>query len=442
MPDTSSLKQENMESPKEAPVPAASIFSQVVFTDPPHSYPLFAPVTCSYTAAFQPSPRDWVGMFKVGWSTIKDYHTFVWVEPCLDVLRQESATRQTVFKQYYLPKDELNFYQFCYVDGAGQVRGASTSFCFKNPEQQIPESMMGDELMVITTQEQIEGSLREKAELQTELDKIKAENETLKHDRKAEQEQDASSKEQNEQTEKVMSQLLEEMDQMKEQKETLKSVLRQTMEETEGLKVEMTKQMEKRQHDAEEEREQSSRENEARAQEKLDRAEMKINLLQEEREELRGRVHAHSAEVATLNSKFRQQERELFKMKDGVQLLQVDLQSLEREKERLQLELQRSQSLVHQNPELQRTQQNCPEDDLRAECQTLTHQLQDAQRKLADEREEARNGKRRVEYLENELQHLGEQLEKVSMTCEHAERMSSKQEASQLNAPEDTWTSV
>lgn len=44
---------------------------------------------------------------------------------------------------------------------------------------------------------------------------------------------------------------------------------------------------------------------------------------------------------------------------------QVDLQSLEREKKRLQLALQRSQSLVHENPELQRTQQNCPEDDLR-----------------------------------------------------------------------------
>uniref|UniRef100_A0A8C3B1W0 SKICH domain-containing protein n=1 Tax=Cyclopterus lumpus TaxID=8103 RepID=A0A8C3B1W0_CYCLU len=134
-------------------MPAARIFSQVVFTDPPHSYPPVSPVTCSYThtPAFQPSPRDWVGMFKVGWSTTKDYHTFVWVESCLDVVG--SATRQAVFKEYYLPKDELDFYQFCYVDGAGQVCGASTSFCFKNPAQRSPESIVEDELMVVTTQE-------------------------------------------------------------------------------------------------------------------------------------------------------------------------------------------------------------------------------------------------------------------------------------------------
>uniref|UniRef100_A0A3Q2YMJ1 SKICH domain-containing protein n=1 Tax=Hippocampus comes TaxID=109280 RepID=A0A3Q2YMJ1_HIPCM len=53
---------------------------EVVFRDIPHSYPPATSVSCCYTLAahFQPSPRDWVGIFKVGWSTIKDYHTFVW----------------------------------------------------------------------------------------------------------------------------------------------------------------------------------------------------------------------------------------------------------------------------------------------------------------------------------------------------------------------------
>lgn len=155
-----------------------------------------------------------------------------------------------------------------------------------------------------------------------------------------------------------MSQLVEDMDQIKEQNETLRSALRQTVEETEGLKVRLQVRGWNRCHgvsvdatlvspaggDDEADGETATRRGggektklgvrrrvqtkrgeiykkkcfnnhkrcrqnpvpilrcstlQARAQEKLDRAEMKINLLQEEREELRGRVHAHSAEVAT-----------------------------------------------------------------------------------------------------------------------------------------------
>lgn len=46
--------------------PPEAAFSQVVFTDIPHSYPPSTHITCCYTAAFQPDPRDWVGIFKVG----------------------------------------------------------------------------------------------------------------------------------------------------------------------------------------------------------------------------------------------------------------------------------------------------------------------------------------------------------------------------------------
>lgn len=120
-----------MESSTQAPATdsSARTFSQVVFNDIPHSYPPSTSVTCCYTltAAFQPNPRDWVGIFKVrkqqqqqqqmccflisislwvlsiffvqvGWSTTKDYHTFVWVDPSLDVSGQQYVTRQAVFK--------------------------------------------------------------------------------------------------------------------------------------------------------------------------------------------------------------------------------------------------------------------------------------------------------------------------------------------------------
>ncbi|XP_061160826.1 calcium-binding and coiled-coil domain-containing protein 2 isoform X3 [Syngnathus typhle] len=97
-------------------------FSQVAFKDVPQSYPLATTINCCYTLAahFQPSPRDWVGIFKVGWSTIKDYHTFMWVESCGDSNQEPSSTRHAYFKEYYLPKDDLDFYQFCYVNSSGQ----------------------------------------------------------------------------------------------------------------------------------------------------------------------------------------------------------------------------------------------------------------------------------------------------------------------------------
>lgn len=51
--------------------PAARTFSQVLFLDVPHLYPLATPITCCYTftADFQPYPRDWVGIFKVSKQT-------------------------------------------------------------------------------------------------------------------------------------------------------------------------------------------------------------------------------------------------------------------------------------------------------------------------------------------------------------------------------------
>ena len=45
-------------------------------------------------------------LIQVGWSTTKDYHTFVWVEPCQDVTGQQSVTKQAVFKG----KTQFHFY--------------------------------------------------------------------------------------------------------------------------------------------------------------------------------------------------------------------------------------------------------------------------------------------------------------------------------------------
>lgn len=413
---------------------SARTFSQVVFIDIPQSYPPSTHVTCSYnlTVAFQPNPRDWVGIFKVGWTTTKDYHTFVWVEPCLDVVGDQTVTRQAFFKDYYLPKDEIEFYQFCYVDSTGQVRGASTPFCFRSPAEQSLESNPDDDLLVITTQDQVEQSLREKAEMQKELDQIRAENETLKSALLREQQQAASLKGQNEQNEKEKAELATELDQTKQQTEILRSSWQQQLKENDHLKEEMviqlTKQMEIQQGGITERRERSSSRT---SEEKYDRAVQKINQLKDEREKLKEAIEAQSEEISKLNAKLREGERELFKAKDGIQLIEVDLQSSRKEKERLAAELQRLQSLTYnvdkmqrENQDLQRrlsvqeTQQS-PSDDLKFQCQTLTRQLQETQDKLAAE-------KRRNEYLQAEMQQIRDQLENVCKALDVEKRKSSK----------------
>ncbi|XP_034563614.1 calcium-binding and coiled-coil domain-containing protein 2 isoform X2 [Notolabrus celidotus] len=446
-----------MESPNEAADDARRTFSQVLFMDIPQSYPPSTSITCCFnlTASFQPNPRDWVGVFKVGWSTTKDYHTFVWVEPCLDVVGQQ-VTRQAFFKDYYLPKDEIEFYQFCYVDSTGQVRGASTPFCFRNPVEASLESSPEEDLLVITTQEQVDQSVREKAELQRELDQTMAENKTLKNALQQEQQDAANLKEQNEEKEKEKDRLVRELDHMKEQNENLNSVVQQQQKETEQLKEEvltlMTKQMQL--HNEAEQTKQSqsldevSIQKEKHTQEKYDRAVLKINQMKAEREELKEKVESQSTEVTTLNIKLREQERELLKMKDSIQLLQVDLQSSEKEKEHLSVELQKLQThshnvdgLTRENQELTRRLShletlNCSDDKLRAEYETLAGKLRDAQAKLAAEKEESKSAKRQAEFLDRELQDTKEQLTKVMRLHDKAQRTTGKQELNLSEAHE------
>ncbi|KAM9411867.1 uncharacterized protein ACWYII_026390 isoform 2-T2 [Salvelinus alpinus] len=166
-------------------------FSQVVFQEIPNSYVSNVALTCCYTltAAIQPNPRDWVGIFKVGWSTTKDYHTFVWVEPSLDLIGLETVRKQVLFTAYYLPKDDSAFYQFCYVDSNGQVRGASTPFCFKTPGEQSTDCSLENDLLVIITQEKVEQREREKEELVMELGQLKEQNETLRNALKEQQQE-------------------------------------------------------------------------------------------------------------------------------------------------------------------------------------------------------------------------------------------------------------
>uniref|UniRef100_A0A2K5C8N9 Calcium-binding and coiled-coil domain-containing protein 2 n=1 Tax=Aotus nancymaae TaxID=37293 RepID=A0A2K5C8N9_AOTNA len=163
-------------------------FSQVIFNSVEKFYIPGGDVTCHYTFTqhFIPRRKDWIGIFRVGWKTTREYYTFMWVNLPID-LNNESAKQQEVqFKAYYLPKDD-EYYQFCYVDQDGVVRGASIPFQFR-PENE-------EDILVVTTQEELETlrSINKKLELkvkeqedywETELLQLKEQNQKMSSENK------------------------------------------------------------------------------------------------------------------------------------------------------------------------------------------------------------------------------------------------------------------
>ncbi|XP_038831320.1 tax1-binding protein 1 homolog B-like isoform X4 [Salvelinus namaycush] len=577
-------------------------FSQVVFQEIPNSYVSNVALTCCYTltAAIQPNPRDWVGIFKVGWSTTKDYHTFVWVEPSLDLIGLETVRKQVLFtvagywrslehavihvvihvdpehpkyaqmgdiSAYYLPKDDSAFYQFCYVDSNGQVRGASTPFCFKTPGEQSTDCSLENDLLVIITQEKVEQREREKEELVMELGQLKEQNETLRNALKEQQQEidhlklsneelyqadgntenkqenarkheeltqntklmDDSHRGQEEQvgkSEREKEELTMELGQLKEQNETLTCALKELQQEIDHLKeskkelVQLVSKLERQQQNTREHEElaknaksldesqrgqevdlqsskkekkcsalkeqqqeeskeellqvvsklerqqQNTREHEELAQnaksmdesqrgqesltticEKYERALITIKQLKKEREELKGKIEVQSVEIAQLSPRLKESEQESHKLKDHIQLLQVDLQSSEKEK--LSAALHRVCGVTHdlqdlktENKALRRSlseQEQQPlqmvDSDWKEQYQALLGQLEEAQTQLHKELQASNNTRKRAEQAERELEELKECMESTAMTSDQTKQERSKLEMqlSELN---------
>lgn len=60
------------------------------------------------------------------------------------------------FAGYYVPNDDAEFYQFCYVTHKGEIRGASTPFQFRanSPTEEellTVEDEGGSDILVVTT---------------------------------------------------------------------------------------------------------------------------------------------------------------------------------------------------------------------------------------------------------------------------------------------------
>ncbi|XP_029485115.1 calcium-binding and coiled-coil domain-containing protein 2 [Oncorhynchus nerka] len=481
----------------------STTFSQVVFQEIPHSYVPNIAVTCSYTltAAIQQNPRDWVGIFKVGWSTTKDYYTFVWIEPSLDLIKQDANKKQVLFSAYYLPKDDAEFYQFCYIDSNGQVRGASTPFCFKTSGEQSTDGSLENDLLVITTQEKVEQREREKEEMVMELGQLKEQNEILRGVLKEQQQeidclklsneelykadgnlekQQQKSREHEQLTQKAKSmedsrkgqeeqvvqserekeEMAMELGQLKEQNETLTRALKEQQQEIDRLKeskeelAQVVSKLEQQQQNAREHEELTQKDKSMDEShtgqesltpicEKYERALSKIKQLKKEQEELKEKVEVQSVEIAQLSPRLRDSEQESYRLKDHIQLLQVDLQSSEKEKAKLSVELRKLRGLTldlddlkTENKALHRSlseqghqpQQEMVDSDLKVQYQALLGQLQEAQTQLHQELQASNNTRRRAEQAEGELVKVNECTNLIVMRSTQAEQKSRKLE--------------
>ncbi|KAM9368937.1 calcium-binding and coiled-coil domain-containing protein 2 isoform 1-T1 [Phaethornis superciliosus] len=163
---TSTMDENSNEPPTSAVLLDSCHFSQVVFNNVEKFYVPGGDITCYYTLTQNILPRgkDWVGIFRVGWKTTREYYTFMWAPLPSDIPSDTTVQQQIQFKAYYLPKDD-EYYQFCYVDQDGLVRGASVPFQFRAETE--------DDILVVTTQGEVE-------EIEIQNKKLREENEELK----------------------------------------------------------------------------------------------------------------------------------------------------------------------------------------------------------------------------------------------------------------------
>ncbi|XP_037243113.1 tax1-binding protein 1 isoform X4 [Falco rusticolus] len=186
----------NMSSFQEVPSSANTLqtsnFAHVIFQNVAKSYLPSTHLECHYTLTqfIHPHQKDWVGIFKVGWSTARDYYTFLWSPMPENYVEGSTVNCVLTFQGYYLPNDDGEFYQFCYVTHKGEIRGASTPFQFRtsSPIEELltMEDEGNSDMLVVTTKAgllefKIEKIIKEKEELLKVTSVLEKETAQLRH---------------------------------------------------------------------------------------------------------------------------------------------------------------------------------------------------------------------------------------------------------------------
>ncbi|XP_072343624.1 uncharacterized protein [Scyliorhinus torazame] len=339
---------ENQEEPEtETASLYSSTFALVIFANVEKVYMTDVPVKCNYTLTprITAHPKDWIGIFKVGWSTARDYHTFVWA-PLPKEESQVERQQQVTFEAYYLPKDYNDFYQFCYVTQKGEIRGASTPFGFRPVNSNMSDHLDNDynqEMLIITTQDKLEETEREKDALTTNNLKLVLENAALKEKIKEFETQAEQDKEEHSTALEMIKkdrmvlekQMLEQKVETKAQIEKAEQLRKELAEkEAACLSVQRENQdLQAKMTSAQASVEQSKQER--------DKAADKGKQLQQETTALKMEISTKETELTSLSETKDQIARELKVALDNLQHIQSDLNKQKKENEKLTEELKK-----------------------------------------------------------------------------------------------------
>ncbi|CAN9512263.1 unnamed protein product [Ophioblennius macclurei] len=168
--------------------------STVVFRNVGQLYFPQTRVECHYSLSsdHQWSNSDWIGIFQMGWSSIKQYYTYTWALVPEGHVEGTSVDFSANFHPFYLPRPSAVEYQFVYVDKMGKVCAQSRpfNFCAPKPLEELEtlkaeqDGEDGEEelLLVIPRaqllQSRLEECLKNQGSLQEALTAAKQESET------------------------------------------------------------------------------------------------------------------------------------------------------------------------------------------------------------------------------------------------------------------------
>ncbi|KAF7691433.1 tax1-binding protein 1 homolog A [Silurus meridionalis] len=409
-----------------------SNFAHVIFQNVGKSFLPQAALECHYTLTpfITPHPKDWVGIFKVGWSSARDYYTFLWSPMPEDYTEGSTVHRVLVFQGYYVPRSDGEFYQFCYVTHLGEIRGASTPFQFQQAtptgeELLTVEDDSNSDILVVTTktgllERRVEEVQQECRELQKAVCLLTQERDQLKEEqRQHNQERQRGLREERDKAQAGVRQLEQDLlgvaqkAVLKESElDCLRSRLQKVTMERDNLEVQLKNESDERElykshvRSAELENTKLSAELQMLKAVELNR-EVTISQYQEEIHRLQAERTAHVAD-ANVIEQLRQVKEQLEATYQRAAMLDSELRDATRDHERTKVELLR----VRQ--EVENTRSSLA--DAQEECRITQIQLNELMSQTLRKTETAGS----VSELEAELQKEVEELKlRLQMAAEH-----------------------
>uniref|UniRef100_A0A667WP75 Tax1 (human T-cell leukemia virus type I) binding protein 1a n=1 Tax=Myripristis murdjan TaxID=586833 RepID=A0A667WP75_9TELE len=410
-----------------------SNFAHVIFQNVGKSFLPQAPLECRYTLTpyITPHPKDWVGIFKVGWSTARDYYTFLWSPMPENYEPGSTVHRTVVFQGYYVPKSDGEFYQFCYVTHTGDIRGASTPFLFRpaTPTEElltVTEDDSNSDILVRVEEAQQERRelLKAMRVLQEEKQQLQEEQKRLTREREQERETCCLLRTHNQVRGRVRDlhiqhilagSLRDRLKKLTAERDSLESQLKNEKDERDLYKAHL--------RSTELENTKLSAELQMLKAVELNR-EVTIAQFQEELERLRKELLAHQAELARVREQLRQAEEQLQASRQQASLLASELRDSASARDHTMTELYRAR--------LEADKLRASLADAQAECQRIESQL-DRMRSAAMVvvSEAEAELQREVEELKLRLHMAAEHYKEKYRECQRLRRQVAKLNESQ-----------